>query len=148
MLGFRKQWWVKLGCVLLVALAGKATIGQSPGVAPASQGATDSAGNLGRIGQTGELTSPVNPSRTQPAGGGGLVASASAEGMIVTATADGLGGQMVTIVDARRNWMVVYGVDGKGQIKLLSSRPLSQDFAVQYNVVEPTPTAISRLTNR
>jgi hypothetical protein len=127
MVGLRNRWWIKLGCVLLVAVAGPATIGQSPGVATLPQGPTE---------------------RVQPATGGAVVASASAEGMIVTATTDGLGGQMVTVIDSRRNWMAVYGVDAKGQIKLLSSRPLSQDFAVQYNVIEPTPTAISRLTNR
>jgi len=41
--------------------------------------------------------------------------------------------------------MVVHRVSAEGEIKFLSSRPLKQDFEVQYNVTEPTPAAIERL---
>lgn len=73
---------------------------------------------------------------------------AVAEGMLGFASPDSGGGQVVTLVDARRSWMAVYAVDAKGEIRLLSSRPLQQDFSVQYNVTDPTPADIGRLNPR
>lgn len=73
---------------------------------------------------------------------------AVAEGMMGFASPDAAGGQMVTLIDSRHSWMAVYAVDPKGQIRLLSSRPLQQDFSVQYNVMDPTPAEIGRLKPR
>ena len=75
-----------------------------------------------------------------------VTASASAEGVMAFAAPNGTGGQLITVIDARRSWMAVYSVDvGDQQIRMLSSRPLSQDFSVQYNVADPTPADIQRL---
>ncbi|WP_164101707.1 hypothetical protein [Candidatus Laterigemmans baculatus] len=73
---------------------------------------------------------------------------AVADGMLGFASPDAAGGQMVTLIDSRHSWMAVYAVDAKGQIRLLSSRPLQQDFSVQYNVMDPTPAEIGRLKPR
>lgn len=62
------------------------------------------------------------------------------------ATADG--GQRITLIHTSRSWMAVYHVDGTGKIRLESSRPLKQDFAVEFNAVDPRPEAMRQMTKR
>ncbi len=129
--GSRINGLVGIGCLVLVSLLASASTGQSPTLdEPLPHGVDMS-------------SAPIR----QNSGGDSVVAS-GAEGMLAVASPNGSGGQMVTLIDTRKNCMAVYAVDGKGQIKLLSSRPISQDLSVQYNVTDPTPAAISRLTNR
>lgn len=123
MLGSRTNGVLVIAGLVVFAVAQSATIGQNP--SPSQPSAN---------GQIPNLRSPQ------------VTASAAAEGMMAFASPDGDRGQLVTIIDAKRSWMAVYSVDAGGErIKLLSSRPLSQDFSVQYNVTEPTPVDIQRL---
>jgi len=69
----------------------------------------------------------------------------AANGMLGFASPDGSGGQMVTLVQTEQNWLAVYAISADGQVKLRSSRPLGQDFSLQFNVTDPTPSAIKQL---
>lgn len=129
--GSRINGLVGIGCLVLVSLLASATTGQTPALDDSAPRGVD-----------------PSPAAIRQYSGSDSVVASGAEGMLAVASPNGAGGQMVTLVDTRKNCMAVYAVDAKGQIKLLSSRPISQDLSVQYNVTEPTPAAISRLTNR
>lgn len=131
---FAKNGWFVLGCLLVAGLIQSATTGQAPTnpIPP----------NFGE-----EFVPEVAPPK-QSAAAAQLTASASAEGMMAFASTSPGGGQVVTVVDAQQKWMAVYSVDVVGgRIKLLSSRPLRQDFSIEYNVAEPTPADIQKLQN-
>ena len=82
----------------------------------------------------------ANPGGQMPAIGGG----AAGEMMgFSRPTADG--GQLLTLIDTSRRWMAVYHIEGSGQIHLKSARPLTQDFAVQYNAAAPLPEDMRQL---
>ena len=122
----RMIWAAALGAVGLVFAVHTAGIGQSPQQAVRSDG------------------TPTGGMPSRPA----VTPMAVAEGMLGFASSSAAGGQTVTLVDARRSWMAVYAVDDRGQIRLLSSRPLQEDFSVQFNVTDPTPAEIGRLKPR
>lgn len=56
------------------------------------------------------------------------------------------GGQLITLVNTSQQWMAVYHIDGSGQIHLVSSRPISQDFAVEYNATVPLPKEMREIS--
>jgi hypothetical protein len=129
MLGSRTNGVLVVAGLVVFAVAQSATIGQNP-----APGQPPANGQFDPAPPAGGLRPPQ------------VTASAAAEGMMAFASPDGDRGQLVTIIDAKRSWMAVYSVDAGGErIKLLSSRPLSQDFSVQYNVTDPTPVDIQRL---
>jgi hypothetical protein len=122
---------VVVGGLLMVAIHQSGTPGQAP--SPGGQQAAS------------EYPAGAQPAAGLPTRVPQVTASAAAEGMMAFASPSGVG-QLVTVIDARRSWMAVYSVDAGGErIKLLSSRPLDQDFSVQYNIAEPTPADIKRL---
>jgi PPE-repeat protein len=69
-------------------------------------------------------------------------ALAGGEGILMFASATESGGQMITLVETRQRWIASYAVEPSGQIRLLSSRPLGQDFSVEFNAASPTPREI------
>lgn len=145
----RMIWIAALGGLVLIFVVHSAGIGQQPvelGAGPVSGiGAASGIGaNLG----TTELPRQAAPAAALQRNLPQVTPMAVAEGMLGFASPDSGGGQVVTLVDARRGWMAVYAVDAQGEIRLLSSRPLQQDFSVQYNVTDPTPADIGRLNPR
>lgn len=139
----RMIWIAALGGLVLIFVVHSAGIGQQPvelGAGPVS----GIGANLG----TTELPRQAAPAAALQRNLPQVTPMAVAEGMLGFASPDSGGGQVVTLVDARRGWMAVYAVDAQGEIRLLSSRPLQQDFSVQYNVTDPTPADIGRLNPR
>lgn len=102
-----------------------------------------------------EITAPWTPvplGTQVPSGppglAGGLMAGpggASAGEMIGFSRPAADGGQLLTLIDTARRWMAVYHIEGSGRIHLKSSRPLTQDFAVQYNAAAPLPEDMRQL---
>lgn len=58
----------------------------------------------------------------------------------------GDGSQLITVINTSREWMAVYHIDRTGKITLTGSRPLAQDFAVEFNVNSPLPNEIRQLS--
>jgi hypothetical protein len=83
-----------------------------------------------------------------PSSAEALLASGAAGEMIGFAAAGSRGGQLITLVNTSQQWMAVYHVDGTGHIHLLSSRPISQDFAVEYNATVPLPKEMREIANQ
>ncbi|XZE54806.1 hypothetical protein SH139x_000785 [Planctomycetaceae bacterium SH139] len=140
-----------IGCLYLAASIVNATTGQSPqrlgGERLGGEGF-----NQQQFNEQEEMRASLE-TRANRGGESGTVGEAvpqltpmvAGEGFLAFATADGAGGQLVTLIHGESMRMVVHRVSAEGEIKFLSSRPLKQDFEVQYNVTEPTPAAIERL---
>lgn len=73
---------------------------------------------------------------------------ASAGDTIGFSVAANRGGQLITLVNTSQRWMAVYHIDGSGQIHLVSSRPISQDFAVEYNATVPLPKEMREISGQ
>lgn len=125
--------------------------GQGPATAvpPQSFGGTSSfdAGNAGpNPGQQAPAAGfPVNGNQPMMGQEAKLVGSAAAGDCIGFTRPAADGGQIITLINTTQQWMAVYHVDGSGQIHLTGSRPLNQDFAVQYNTVAPLPEELRRI---
>ncbi len=150
-----------IGCLYLAVSMVNATTGQAPQRLGGEGLGSEGIGSEG-IGSEGFDQQQFNDqeemrasfeARTNRGGETGAVGEAvpqltpmvAGEGFLAFATADGAGGQLVTLIHGESMRMVVHRVSAEGEIKFLSSRPLKQDFEVQYNVTEPTPAAIERL---
>jgi len=96
----------------------------------------------------GRATSPGAAGGAFPPAAEALVASGAAGEMIGFAAPASRGGQLITLINTSQPWMAVYHVDGTGQIHLLSSRPISQDFAVEYNATVPLPKEMREIANQ
>lgn len=151
----KKAWMLKksrvslvatIGCLYLAVSMVNATTGQAP------QRLGGGGFNQQQFNEQQEMQASFE-ARTNRGGEAGAVGEAvpqltpmvAGEGFLAFATADGAGGQLVTLIHGESMRMVVHRVSAEGEIKFLSSRPLKQDFEVQYNVTEPTPAAIERL---
>ncbi|WP_146522142.1 hypothetical protein [Stieleria varia] len=62
--------------------------------------------------------------------------------MIGFSHSDGSGTQTITLVHTGKSWMAVYHIDRSGQIRLVSSRPIDDDFSLLLNATSPTPSEI------
>ncbi|MEM6468836.1 MAG: hypothetical protein AAF802_04655 [Planctomycetota bacterium] len=58
------------------------------------------------------------------------------------------GSQTITLVHAGKLQIAVYHIDGSGQIHLVSSRPISDDFSITLNPTEPLPGQIRPMTSQ
>ncbi|MEM0925833.1 MAG: hypothetical protein AAGJ83_07335 [Planctomycetota bacterium] len=119
-----KRVFVGIGVTLLgTAMAVPA---QSPGTRPAGVNVQDlekdPAGVGPRVGVSGELI-----------GFAGHTAS---------------GSQTITLVHTGKMQIAVYHIDGSGQIHLVSSRPIDNDFSITLNPTEPLPGQIRPMANR
>jgi hypothetical protein len=74
----------------------------------------------------------------------GLHVGAAGE-MIGFSASDGSGTQTITLVHTAKSWMAVYHIDRSGTIRLVSSRPIDADFALQLNPTAPLPEEIRQL---
>lgn len=83
-----------------------------------------------------------------PGGPAFFDSGASAKDVIGFSVPANRGGQLITLVNASQQWMAVYHIDGTGQIHLLSSRPISQDFAVEYNATVPLPKEMREISGK
>lgn len=119
---------VAIGCLCLVVAYGSATTGQAPGPQI----------DLGRLDElnTGNQPLPTPPQMVPMVTDGHLLAFAST---------DGAGGQLLTLVDTQRLSLVVYQITKDGVSHIRSARQIAQDFKINLNVTDPTPTAINQL---
>lgn len=138
-----------IGGLCLIFAVHSAGVGQQPieQTGESARGVDPPLGVESQLGAS-RYSQPAAPAASSQQASPRVTPMAVAEGMLGFASPDSGGGQVVTLVDARRSWMAVYAVDAKGEIRLLSSRPLQQDFSVQYNVTDPTPADIGRLNPR
>lgn len=60
----------------------------------------------------------------------------------------GDGVQAITLINASQRWMAVYHIDSSGEIRLTGSRPLADDFTIQFNATSPLPEEIRRLRGK
>ena len=144
-------FWTGIGGLCLVAAFGSALTGQGF----AEQGFNSQGQPIGSTNQTGVSQAATPAAGTNQAGSAPSTTTATpppqiaqmlaADGVLGFASPDGAGGQMVTLVHASRQWMTVYAISSDGEIRLRSSRPLEQDFSVQFNLTDPTPEAIKQL---
>ena len=58
------------------------------------------------------------------------------------------GSQTITLVHAGKMQIAVYHIDGSGQIHLVSSRPIDDDFSITLNPPEPLPGQIRPMASR
>ncbi|QDT08941.1 hypothetical protein [Planctomycetes bacterium K23_9] len=87
--------------------------------------------------------SPVFTGKTSP------IARVGAAGeMIGFTSSDGSGSQTITLVHTGKSWMAVYHIDSSGTIRLVSSRPIDADFALQLNATSPLPDDIREMGRR
>ena len=68
--------------------------------------------------------------------------------MIGFSHSDGSGTQTITVIHTGKSWMAVYHIDRSGQIRLVSSRPIDADFALQLNATSPLPEEIREIGSR
>jgi len=104
--------------------------GQNPAAIPAGDPSRSFSGGLSAAHEAGQF----------PLAGG--AAAGDCLGFVRPAND---GGQIITLINTAREWMAVYHVDGPGKIHLIGSRPLQQDFAVQFNAVAPLPEEMRRI---
>ena len=81
-------------------------------------------------------------------GGNPLEGVGAAGEMIGFSNYNASGTQTITLVHARKSWMAVYHIDRSGQIRLVSSRPIDADFALQLNATSPLPEEIREIGSR
>lgn len=166
----RVHWLGTAGCLYMVVSLVGATTGQVPGVPGGGvsgtsgvsgygTGADQQAAFPGGVPAESEGSAVLIPGQVP---GGPAIASrrrgpsevageavssmVAGEGFLGFAVADGQGGHRVILVHGERQWMAVYAIEADGTSRLLSSRPLGQDFEFEFNSTEPTPAAIKRLS--
>ncbi|MGB7347712.1 MAG: hypothetical protein WBD20_26045 [Pirellulaceae bacterium] len=95
------------------------------------------------------MTAPTDPDSSFFAGKTSPIARVGAAGeMIGFTSSDGSGSQTITLVHTGKSWMAVYHIDRSGTIRLVSSRPIDADFALQLNATSPLPDDIREMGQR
>ncbi|MEO1616939.1 MAG: hypothetical protein AAFV88_13870 [Planctomycetota bacterium] len=89
---------------------------------------------------------PLSTLQQDPAEGRGQV-GVSGE-LIGFSGLNGSGSQTITLVHTGKMQIAVYHIDGSGQIHLVSSRPIDDDFSITLNATAPLPGQIRPLADR
>ncbi len=112
--------------------------GQIPGLVERTS--TGNAGSPSALPDNRQTGKPVQEAAPMPPG------VASAGDCLAFSRPVGDGSQLITVINTSREWMAVYHIDRTGKITLTGSRPLAQDFAVEFNVNSPLPNEIRQLS--
>ncbi len=144
------------GVAVMPDVSGQVGVPGPPGATGFSSG-TGLPNGTGFPGATGTPgVGPMGPPPNRPSGGSqiansGIVTAetapevASAGEIIGFNGFNGSGSQTITLVHTGKMQIAVYHIDRSGQLTLVSSRPIEDDFSFSFNVNAPLPREIRLL---
>jgi hypothetical protein len=156
------HWLGTVGCFYMVASLVGASTGQAPLQTPGAPPGFQFPGETTEVveGEAGRPEGRAGAAWPASIAGGtdrrdlplveeagkSVTSMVAGEGFLAFAVSDGEGGNRVVLIHGERQWLAVYAIGRDGSSRLLSSRPLGQDFQVEFNSTEPTPAEIRRLS--